>query len=114
VNVLSNFASFNPSGMAMRIVDIYLKDKEVTEPSKKEAEVKTGTNATSDNNKIKIDHDTLLSYCGKYELEPGQIATMTLENENLFVEAPGLEKTPMTPVSSTIFDVRGTLCNEIT
>jgi CubicO group peptidase (beta-lactamase class C family) len=105
VNVLSNFASFNPSGMAMRIVDIYLKDKEVTEPSKKEAEVKTGTNATSDNNKIKIDHDTLLSYCGKYELEPGQIATMTLENENLFVEAPGLEKTPMTPVSSTIFDV---------
>ena len=49
------------SGYDLRIVDIYLKDKEVTEPSKKEAEVKTGTNATSDNNKIKIDHDTLLS-----------------------------------------------------
>ena len=104
VNVLSNFASFNPSAMATRIVDIYLKDKEVTESPKKEAEVKTVSKATSDNS-IKIDHDTLLSYCGKYELEPGELATVSLENENLSVEAPGLEKTPMTPVSSTTFDV---------
>ncbi|MGD0756157.1 MAG: serine hydrolase [Bacteroidales bacterium] len=104
VNVLSNFASFNPSAMATRIVDIYLKDKEVTESPKKEAEVKTVSKATSDNS-IKIDHDTLLSYCGKYELEPGELATISLENENLSVEAPGLEKTPITPVSSTTFDV---------
>jgi hypothetical protein len=90
--------------MATRIVDIYLKDKEVTESPKKEAEVKTVSKATSDNS-IKIDHDTLLSYCGKYELEPGELATVSLENENLSVEAPGLEKTPMTPVSSTTFDV---------
>ena len=30
VNVLSNLASFNPSGMAVKIADIYLKDKEIT------------------------------------------------------------------------------------
>jgi CubicO group peptidase (beta-lactamase class C family) len=105
VNVLSNLASFDPSGMALMIADIYLKDKEVTENPKKDAEVKTEQKVTSDNNKIKVDHDTLLSYCGKYELEPGEIATVSIKDENLVVEAPGLATTPMTPVSSTIFDV---------
>jgi CubicO group peptidase (beta-lactamase class C family) len=105
VNVLSNFASFNPSGMAKRIADIYLKDKEVTETPKKEAELKSASKVNSDNNNLKTDHDTLLSYCGKYELDPGSVATVSLQDENLFVEAPGLEKTPMTPVSSATFDV---------
>jgi CubicO group peptidase (beta-lactamase class C family) len=104
VNVLSNLASFNPGGIAMKITDIYLKDKEVTEAPKKE-EVNTAAKVTSDDGNIKIDHDTLLSYIGKYELEPGNVATISMENENLFAEAPGLPKTPMTPVSSTTFDV---------
>jgi CubicO group peptidase (beta-lactamase class C family) len=105
VNVLSNFASFNPSGMAMRIADIYLKDKEVTMTPKKEEEANTEIKASSDNKSIKVDHDTLMAYCGKYELDPGEMATVSLENESLFVEAPGLPKTPMTTVSSTTFDV---------
>jgi hypothetical protein len=105
VNVLSNFASFNPSAMATRIADIYLKDKEVIETPKKEDEAKTAPKAASGNNIIKVDHDTLLSYCGKYELDPGTMATVSLEDENLFVEAPGLSKTLMTPVSSTTFDL---------
>lgn len=105
VNVLSNFASFNPGGMAMKITDIYLKDKEVTSTPKKEAEAKTTPKVTSDSNMVKIDHDTLVSYCGKYELEPGTFATVSLQDENLIVEAPGLSKTPMTAVSSTTFDV---------
>ena len=35
VNVLSNLASFDPGGMALKIADIYLKDKEVTVYSEK-------------------------------------------------------------------------------
>ncbi len=104
VNVLSNLASFDPSGMALKVSDIYLKDKEVIATPKKAAEVNQAPGVTSDNN-IKIDHDTLLSYCGKYELEPGNVATITLEDENLFAESPGLPKTQMTPVSSITFDV---------
>jgi CubicO group peptidase (beta-lactamase class C family) len=103
VNVLSNLASFDPTGMALKIADIYLKDNEVIKIPKKE-EIKTVPVATSDS-EIKIDHDTLLSYTGRYELEPGNVATISLENENLFAEAPGLPKTQMTPVSSTTFDV---------
>ena len=105
VNVLSNLASFNPGGMAMKIIDIYLKDKEVTEAPKKAEEANTTPKTTSDNGTIKIDHDTLLSYVGKYELEPGNVATISTENGTLFAEAPGLQKTEMTPVSSTTFDV---------
>ena len=105
VNVLSNFASFNPSGMAMRIADIYLKDKEVTKTPKKEEEANTENKASSDNKSLKVDHDTLMAYCGKYELDPGEMATVSLENESLFVEAPGLPKTSMTTISSTTFDV---------
>ena len=105
VNVLSNFASFNPSGMAMRIADIYLKDKEVTKTPKKEEEANAENKASSDNKSTKVDHDTLMAYCGKYELDPGEMATVSLENESLFVEAPGLPKTPMTTISSTTFDV---------
>jgi hypothetical protein len=105
VNVLSNFASFNASGMAMRIADIYLKDKEVTKTPKKEEEANMENKASSDNKSLKVDHDTLMGYCGKYELDPGEMATVSLENESLFVEAPGLPKTSMTTISSTTFDV---------
>jgi CubicO group peptidase (beta-lactamase class C family) len=105
VNVLSNFASFNPTGMALRIADIYLKDKEVINTPKKAADDNSEAKVPSDDKTIKVDHDTLLAYCGKYELEPGEMATVSLENESLFVEAPGLPKTRMTNVSSTTFDV---------
>lgn len=105
VNVLSNYASFNPTGMALRIADIYLKDQEVINTPKKEPETNAESKVTSDNKSVKVDHDTLLAYCGKYELDPGEMATVTMENESLYVEAPGLSKTPMTTVSSTTFDV---------
>jgi len=105
VNVLSNFASFNPTGMALRITDIYLKDKEVINTPKKEAEGNAESKVPSDDKRKKVDHDTLLAYCGKYELEQGEMATVSLENESLFVEAPELPKTPMTTVSSTTFEV---------
>jgi len=101
VNVLSNFASFNPSRMATSIVDIYLKNQEVTVAPKKESE----KSAPTENSILKIDHDTLVSYCGKYELEPGNVAIVSLENEILYAESPGLPKTPMTPVTSTTFEV---------
>jgi CubicO group peptidase (beta-lactamase class C family) len=106
VNVLSNLSSFNPSGMAMSIADIYLKDKEVTQLQKKDGEIKTTPKATSENGALKVDHDTLLAYCGRYELGQDAVATVSMADENLVVEAPGLSKTPMTPVSSTTFDVK--------
>lgn len=105
VNVLSNLATFDPSGMALRIADIYLRDKEMTESPLKDPEVKTSPKALTDSIGLKVDHDTLLAYCGKYEFEPGAVATMSLQDENLVVEIGELRKTLLTPVSSTTFDV---------
>lgn len=102
VNVLSNLASFNPSKMATRIADIYLKDKEIEEIPKNSADKKPEVNSSTG---LKIDHDTLQAYCGKYELEPGNVATVSLKDETLFVEAPGLTSTSMTPLSAATFYV---------
>jgi hypothetical protein len=48
----------------------------------------------------------MVSYCGQYELQPGNIATISMENETLFAAAPGLDKTPMNTVSENEFDVK--------
>ena len=103
VNVLSNLASFDPYGMALKIADLYLKDKEKDESLAKTTELKVGTASTNAGD-LKIDHDTLLSYCGRYDV-PGSVAVVTMEGDNLFVEAGRLVKTRMIPVSSTTFDV---------
>lgn len=103
VNVLSNLASFDPGGMAFKITDIYLKDKEIPVNPKKEA---TESKAPAEIKEIKIDHDVLVSYCGQYEWQPGIFVTVSLENDNLFVSAPELPKTPMMAVSPTEFDVK--------
>ena len=48
----------------------------------------------------------LSSYCGQYEWKPGIFVTISNENDNLFVSAPELPKSPMTAVSATEFDVK--------
>jgi CubicO group peptidase (beta-lactamase class C family) len=98
VNVLSNFASFNPWSMALKIIDIYLNDKEVIEPPKPAA-------PKTDAGTVEVDPAILAAYCGQYELEPGHIASITLEGSTLFAEAPQLPKTVMTPVSESEFIV---------
>lgn len=103
VNVLSNLATFDPGGMSFQIADIYLKDKLVTAGTEKE---KTESKIPDEIKEIKIDHDVLVSYCGKYEWQPGIFVTISIENDQLFVSAPELPKTPMVPVTTTEFDVK--------
>ena len=103
VNVLSNLATFDPGGMSFQIADIYLKDKLVTAGTEKE---KTENKIPDEIKGIKIDHDVLVSYCGKYEWQPGIFVTISIENDQLFVSAPELPKTPMVPVTTTEFDVK--------
>jgi len=103
VNVLSNLASFDPGGMSFKIADIYLKDKEVVAGPKK---IETADKTPAEITDVKIDHNVLVSYCGQYEWQPGIFVTISLENDNLFVSAPELVKTPMIAVTTTEFDVK--------
>ena len=103
VNVLSNLASFDPGGMSFKIADIYLKDKEVAAGPKN---IETAGKPPAEITDVKIDHNVLVSYCGQYEWQPGIFVTISLENDNLFVSAPELVKTPMIAVTTTEFDVK--------
>jgi CubicO group peptidase (beta-lactamase class C family) len=100
VNVLSNLASFSPWSLGNKIIDIYLKDKEVKDAPKADA-----VKPKSDTGTITVDPSVLARYSGKYELQPGIIATISAEGSVLYAEAHELPKTPMTPLSETEFSV---------
>jgi len=101
VNVLSNMAAFNPGDIAGKVRDIYLADKETKEP-----EIPANPEPMADTGKIVLTHDLLLTYAGKYELQPGMVATITTANNELFAETQGLQKTKMIPLSATKFAVK--------
>jgi CubicO group peptidase (beta-lactamase class C family) len=103
VNVLSNLASFDPGGMSFQIADIYLKNKEVVTGPKKE---ETESRVPDEIKEVKVDHYVLVSYCGQYELQPGVLLTISIENDNLFISTPERPKTPMMAVTTTEFDVK--------
>ncbi len=98
VVVFSNFASFNTAGIALKIADIYLKDKLIT-PKPKEPAVAP----VSEVNPLKVDEELLKSYCGQYELQPGIIVIISMEDNKLYVEAPGLPRTTLSQNSPTEF-----------
>ena len=105
VNVLSNLGSFDPGYIATKIADIYLKDKEVTDGSEQESKTETKLASVNQNTNVEVDPDSLMAYSGQYELSPDAVAVFTVENNKMFVEAPGLPKTNAIAISSNTFDV---------
>ncbi|MFN8239735.1 MAG: serine hydrolase [Bacteroidales bacterium] len=103
VNVLSNLGSFDPGGLALQVAEIYLGDKMKKDPPKKDAPAKKEEPAVNTNGPA---IDLLVTYCGQYQLMPGNIATVTLEGGSLQVTAPGLSKTPMKAISDNEFEVK--------
>lgn len=101
VIVFSNAAEFNPTGMAHKVVDIYLKDRIKTEPKKKEEESKE---ATKD---VVVDQNTLDTYVGEFELQPGFIIAITKEGSRLSATATGQSTLALIPLSETEFKVDG-------
>jgi CubicO group peptidase (beta-lactamase class C family) len=95
VAVLSNDAAFDAGGIAYKMVDIYLNDQ-LKEEIKKEPEIVKG---------LHIDPKILDTYLGAYELQPGIIISITLENGQLFGQGTGQAKFLMKPVSTTVFSL---------
>jgi CubicO group peptidase (beta-lactamase class C family) len=103
VIVLSNNAAFNPAGLALKVADIYLKDKLET-PKEKVVPVAV----VSENQPVEVDPEILKSYCGQYELRPGLVVTVTMEDKKLYAEVPGQSKILLEPASSSEFKIKGT------
>jgi len=97
--VLSNMASANTYRMSMDMADIYLADLLVS--ANTEQEVKGEDNTDT----IRIREEILKEYCGRYEIIPGLILNVELNEGVLIGEVAGQPSTPFTPRSETEFFV---------
>ncbi len=102
VIVLANDASLNAGDLAYRIADIYLKKELKVNQS---AVAKPSPTALSGN--VKTDSQLLLTYAGKYELQPGLIMDFTVEGDNLQVNATGQGKFILQQLSPAVFKING-------
>ena len=89
VIVLSNSTQFQPVMIANKIARIYLA-----------AKVKLPV-------AIRIDPTVARSYVGKYEFAPGAIAEITLENGELWIKPPDLERTRLLASSLDVLFLEG-------
>jgi CubicO group peptidase (beta-lactamase class C family) len=81
VIIMSNLSSFNPSGMGLKIADLYLKDLLQTEESELEPDKEIQS--------IEIDPKIIELYTGLYELEPGVSLTLNRGGYQLMIRIPG-------------------------
>jgi hypothetical protein len=105
VIVFSNLATFNPASMCFKVADIYLEDefesKEIVEAdSESESE-------TMMQDEITVDEDTLMAYQGDFELQPGFIINVTMQDGGLIAQATGQQDVKLEPLSTTEFKVEG-------
>jgi CubicO group peptidase (beta-lactamase class C family) len=95
--LLSNNASFDPQSIAIKIMEIYLKDQFISETPREASAGPTG------DKEFIGDPELIANYIGKYELRPEFVISITSENEKLFVEAHEVPKTRLFQVSPTEF-----------
>jgi CubicO group peptidase (beta-lactamase class C family) len=96
VVVLSNLASFNPAGIAMKITDIYL-DGQLQDDQ--EEDLETGVSSAV----VEIDPDTLDAYTGDYRMDDGIVFSILLRDNGLAIKVTGTPEVMLEPVSSTRF-----------
>ncbi len=101
VIVFSNSAEFNSGGMAHQVVDIYLKDKIKIAPIKKKVIQKVATK------NITVSENTLNTYVGEFELQPGFTIQIRNINGELSAKATGQAVLSLSPISITEFKVKG-------
>jgi hypothetical protein len=99
VTVLSNLSTFNPTGIAIQVAEIYLADELVA--AKPQVE-------TTEPKAIKVDAAVYDVYVGKYFVAAESVMiTITKENDRLMGEATGIPKAELVPASETKYFVKG-------
>jgi CubicO group peptidase (beta-lactamase class C family) len=92
--VLSNLGSFNTSGIAREVADVYLSD-EIKKKKKQDKQV--------EEKEFKPDTSWYNFYTGMYYFEPGNILTIIKEKNQLMVQWDGRNKAKLIPLSDTEF-----------
>ena len=101
VAVFSNSAEFDAGRLAHKVVDIYLKDRIKVEPTKKGVEKESASEV------IAVAQNVLTTYVGDFELQPGFIISISLNDGQLSGKATGQPVVSLTPLSITEFKVEG-------
>lgn len=93
--LLGNAADFDPSGYALKVAKVFLKDKLNTEGEK--------TDEAKDMPTVKVNADFARKCTGMYQLGEGWYVKITLENDQLMTQANGEDKFPMTAKSDSVY-----------
>jgi len=97
--ILSNLGSFNPSGMAYKVADIYLADYLTADTKKVEK---------SEKKEITVNTALYQDYAGKYLLDVGMLLNITKEDNKLMIQPEGQQKYELFPESETKFFLKAT------
>lgn len=103
VVVFGNSASFNPSGFAHKVVDIYLSDllkEEEEAENENEASEEVAETVT-----LVLSPELIKTYLGEYELQPGFVVSISEENGILLAKPSGQSAQVLEALSETEFKV---------
>jgi CubicO group peptidase (beta-lactamase class C family) len=95
VVVLSNLANFNPSGLAFKIVDLYLA--EAIERAESDPAFRQPTPLPR--SVAKVAPETFEGYVGQYRLDPAFLITITRDEDRLMASWPGQPRVQLFPAT---------------
>jgi CubicO group peptidase (beta-lactamase class C family) len=108
VVILSNEASFNPSGMALQVADIYLAEEierlaTASEDISEADDAAAGAAAVGERVAIEMDPEVFGDYEGDYRLAAGFILAVFRNGDELFVHPTGQDDLQLFPESEDEF-----------
>jgi len=95
VIVFSNLGEFQSSDMTHKVADIFLADAFPPE-----------TKPDPKNEAVEVDEETLKSYAGRYEIEPGRILTVSARNGQFYSRTTWEGRVNFIATSQTTFDAK--------
>lgn len=101
VAVLSNLASFDASGMARQVADLYLRDQFAAPVAAPEESDRTRA-------PVAIDPGIIDRYLGDYVLQPGVLVSVSRHGDHLSVDVTGRQEVSLVAASDSRFFVEGT------
>jgi CubicO group peptidase (beta-lactamase class C family) len=97
VVVLANTADVDTEDLAWQVADIYLEEK------LKPVSAQVSSALTDLPAEVRVEPKVLDSYVGDYELQPGNIVTITRDNDHLMAQGTGQGRVPLFASSPTTF-----------
>ncbi len=103
--VFSNLGSFNPTGKAYEIAEIYLENHIGEKSGAEEESDKNAEDETEESAITEINTEVFADLVGQYEIAPGFILTISSEDNKIYGQASGQSKLELEPKSELEYTV---------